>query len=132
MYPLFEKGFYSDCTVTHGASVGGMCWGVLLQGKAQKGEITIGDAINLAILEEMLRDPMTTIHAEDLQVRFLDFLKLLHHCCTFVFYFIYFVRSIYKNTNYDYKVLRMSAWIGWKKYVYFLNLVQDVFVQREW
>ncbi|CAM9197583.1 unnamed protein product [Ascophyllum nodosum] len=39
----------------------------MLEGKAQKGEITIGDAINLAILEEMLRDPMTTIHAEDLQ-----------------------------------------------------------------
>ncbi|CAM9985704.1 unnamed protein product, partial [Sphacelaria rigidula] len=38
------------------------------QGRAKAGEITIGDAINLAILEEMLRDPMTTIHAEDLQV----------------------------------------------------------------
>ncbi|CAN0369338.1 unnamed protein product, partial [Ectocarpus fasciculatus] len=41
----------------------------MLEGKANKGQITIGDAINLAILEEMLRDPMTTIHAEDLQVR---------------------------------------------------------------
>lgn len=40
----------------------------ILQERAKKGEITIGDAINLAILEEMLRDPMTTIHAEDLQV----------------------------------------------------------------
>ncbi|CBN78566.1 pyruvate dehydrogenase [Ectocarpus siliculosus] len=39
----------------------------MLEGKANKGQITIGDAINLAILEEMLRDPMTTIHAEDLQ-----------------------------------------------------------------
>ena len=39
-----------------------------MQEKAKKGDITIGDAINLAILEEMLRDPMTTIHAEDLQV----------------------------------------------------------------
>mmetsp|Transcript_21020 Transcript_21020/g.66030 ORF Transcript_21020/g.66030 Transcript_21020/m.66030 type:complete len:785 (+) Transcript_21020:47-2401(+) len=29
--------------------------------------LTIGDAINLAILEEMRRDPYTTIHAEDLQ-----------------------------------------------------------------
>jgi TPP-dependent pyruvate/acetoin dehydrogenase alpha subunit/pyruvate/2-oxoglutarate/acetoin dehydrogenase E1 component len=29
--------------------------------------LTIGDAINLAILEEMIRDPTTTIHAEDLQ-----------------------------------------------------------------
>lgn len=38
------------------------------QARAADGEITIGDAINLAILEEMLRDPMTTIHAEDLQV----------------------------------------------------------------
>eukprot|EP00904_Undaria_pinnatifida_P006268 jgi/Undpi1/2771/HiC_scaffold_14.g06148.m1 len=39
----------------------------MLEEKAKKGDITIGDAINLAILEEMLRDPMTTIHAEDLQ-----------------------------------------------------------------
>jgi len=38
-----------------------------LRGKAKAGEITIGDAINLAIHEEMLRDPTTTIHAEDLQ-----------------------------------------------------------------
>lgn len=38
-----------------------------LQSKAIAGEITIGDAINLAIHEEMLRDPTTTIHAEDLQ-----------------------------------------------------------------
>ncbi|CAM9639374.1 unnamed protein product, partial [Choristocarpus tenellus] len=39
----------------------------MLEGKGKAGEITIGDAINLAILEEMLRDPYTTIHAEDLQ-----------------------------------------------------------------
>jgi TPP-dependent pyruvate/acetoin dehydrogenase alpha subunit/pyruvate/2-oxoglutarate/acetoin dehydrogenase E1 component len=38
-----------------------------LTAKAQAGEISIGDAINLAIHEEMLRDPTTTIHAEDLQ-----------------------------------------------------------------
>lgn len=38
-----------------------------LQDKAMAGEISIGDAINLAIHEEMLRDPTTTIHAEDLQ-----------------------------------------------------------------
>uniref|UniRef100_A0A7S2KFC8 Transketolase-like pyrimidine-binding domain-containing protein n=1 Tax=Leptocylindrus danicus TaxID=163516 RepID=A0A7S2KFC8_9STRA len=38
-----------------------------LREKASAGEITIGDAINLAIHEEMLRDPTTTIHAEDLQ-----------------------------------------------------------------
>lgn len=38
-----------------------------LREKANAGEITIGDAINLAIHEEMLRDPTTTIHAEDLQ-----------------------------------------------------------------
>jgi len=38
-----------------------------LRDKATKGEITIGDAINLAIHEEMLRDPTTTMHAEDLQ-----------------------------------------------------------------
>merc|ERR1740136_53956 len=38
-----------------------------LRNKAAAGEITIGDAINLAVHEEMLRDPSTTIHAEDLQ-----------------------------------------------------------------
>jgi len=38
-----------------------------LQGLAKDGNITIGDAVNLAILEEMIRDPMTTIKAEDLQ-----------------------------------------------------------------
>eukprot|EP00621_Florenciella_sp_RCC1693_P003325 CAMPEP_0182544870 /NCGR_PEP_ID=MMETSP1323-20130603/33755_1 /TAXON_ID=236787 /ORGANISM="Florenciella parvula, Strain RCC1693" /LENGTH=788 /DNA_ID=CAMNT_0024755961 /DNA_START=55 /DNA_END=2421 /DNA_ORIENTATION=- len=38
-----------------------------LKEKAAAGQITIGDAVNLAILEEMIRDPMTTIHAEDLQ-----------------------------------------------------------------
>merc|ERR1711990_942356 len=38
-----------------------------LQGMATEGNITIGDAVNLAILEEMIRDPMTTIKAEDLQ-----------------------------------------------------------------
>ena len=38
-----------------------------LQAKAKAGEISIGDAINLAIHEEMLADPTTTIHAEDLQ-----------------------------------------------------------------
>lgn len=35
---------------------------------AVEGSITIADAANLAILEEMLRDPRTTMHAEDLQV----------------------------------------------------------------
>mmetsp|Transcript_36225 Transcript_36225/g.59283 ORF Transcript_36225/g.59283 Transcript_36225/m.59283 type:complete len:751 (+) Transcript_36225:199-2451(+) len=38
-----------------------------LHAKAKAGQITIGDAMNLAILEEMIRDPTTTIHAEDLQ-----------------------------------------------------------------
>jgi len=38
-----------------------------LREKAIAGDISIGDAINLAIHEEMLRDPTTTIHAEDLQ-----------------------------------------------------------------
>merc|ERR1719333_1888610 len=38
-----------------------------LQEKAKSGQISIGDAINLAIHEEILRDPTTTIHAEDLQ-----------------------------------------------------------------
>lgn len=39
----------------------------MLRNKAKAGDISIGDAINLAIHEEMLRDPTTTIHAEDLQ-----------------------------------------------------------------
>ena len=34
---------------------------------ATEGSITIGDALNLAIMEEMIRDPTTCIHAEDLQ-----------------------------------------------------------------
>lgn len=38
-----------------------------LQKNSDAGVITIGDAVNLAILEEMVRDPTTTIHAEDLQ-----------------------------------------------------------------
>eukprot|EP01083_Nonionella_stella_P247123 857194_1 len=38
-----------------------------LREKANAGEISVGDAINLAIHEEMLRDPTTTIHGEDLQ-----------------------------------------------------------------
>lgn len=38
-----------------------------LQATATAGDLSIGDAINLAIHEEMLRDPTTTIHAEDLQ-----------------------------------------------------------------
>ncbi len=43
-----------------------------LKAKAASNSITIGDAANLAILEEMLRDPTTCMHAEDLQVRFLN------------------------------------------------------------
>eukprot|EP00854_Cymbomonas_tetramitiformis_P011700 gene11700-13815_t len=35
--------------------------------RAEEGHIQIADAINLAILEEMLRDPSTVIHAEDLK-----------------------------------------------------------------
>jgi TPP-dependent pyruvate/acetoin dehydrogenase alpha subunit/pyruvate/2-oxoglutarate/acetoin dehydrogenase E1 component len=38
-----------------------------LRDNAVAGTISIGDAVNLAILEEMVRDPTTTIHAEDLQ-----------------------------------------------------------------
>lgn len=38
-----------------------------LQKNSAAGTLTIGDAVNLAILEEMIRDPTTTIHAEDLQ-----------------------------------------------------------------
>lgn len=39
----------------------------MLQAQAKDPGLNIGDAINLAILEEMVRDPRTTIHAEDLQ-----------------------------------------------------------------
>mmetsp|Transcript_19290 Transcript_19290/g.54843 ORF Transcript_19290/g.54843 Transcript_19290/m.54843 type:complete len:795 (+) Transcript_19290:35-2419(+) len=38
-----------------------------LQALAAKGEISIADAVNLAVLEEMLADPRTVMHAEDLQ-----------------------------------------------------------------
>jgi TPP-dependent pyruvate/acetoin dehydrogenase alpha subunit/pyruvate/2-oxoglutarate/acetoin dehydrogenase E1 component len=38
-----------------------------LRKNSDDGVMTIGDAVNLAVLEEMLRDPTTTIHAEDLQ-----------------------------------------------------------------
>ena len=38
-----------------------------LRADSVAGTMTIGDAVNLAILEEMVRDPTTTIHAEDLQ-----------------------------------------------------------------
>jgi pyruvate/2-oxoglutarate/acetoin dehydrogenase E1 component len=38
-----------------------------LAANAAAGTMTIGDAVNLAVLEEMLLDPRTTIHAEDLQ-----------------------------------------------------------------
>ena len=38
-----------------------------LRAEATAGTLSIGDALNLAILEEMVRDPRTTIHAEDLQ-----------------------------------------------------------------
>lgn len=39
----------------------------LLYNLAKLESITIGDAVNLAIIEEMLRDPTVVIHAEDLQ-----------------------------------------------------------------
>ena len=38
-----------------------------LQAAGKAEGLNIGDALNLAILEEMVRDPRTTIHAEDLQ-----------------------------------------------------------------
>lgn len=38
-----------------------------LEENAKAGTISIGDAVNLAILEEMFRDPSIVIHAEDLQ-----------------------------------------------------------------
>jgi len=38
-----------------------------LRNKAEAGDITISEAVNLAIHEEMLRDPTTTMQAEDLQ-----------------------------------------------------------------
>ena len=39
----------------------------MLQQQAKDPGLNVGDALNLAILEEMLRDPKTTCHAEDLQ-----------------------------------------------------------------
>ena len=39
----------------------------MLQQQAKDPGLNVGDALNLAILEEMVRDPRTTIHAEDLQ-----------------------------------------------------------------
>ena len=39
-----------------------------LHALARLGELTISGAVNLAVLEEMLRDPTTVCHAEDLQV----------------------------------------------------------------
>ena len=38
-----------------------------LRAEATAGTLSIGDALNLAILEEMIRDPKTTCKAEDLQ-----------------------------------------------------------------
>jgi len=38
-----------------------------LHANAKAGNLVLGDAVNLAILEEMIRDPTTVIHAEDLQ-----------------------------------------------------------------
>jgi hypothetical protein len=55
-----------------------------LKTKAASNSITIGDACNLAILEEMLRDPTTCMHAEDLQVGFQTSFPLL-----------FFVRALY-------------------------------------
>ena len=49
-----------------------------LRTNAAEGTISIGDALNLAILEEMLRDPTTTIKAEDLQAGTLLTTHLLH------------------------------------------------------
>ena len=42
-------------------------WSRLCHPSRRAGTLSIGDALNLAIIEEMLRDPKTTIHAEDLQ-----------------------------------------------------------------
>lgn len=39
----------------------------VMYAKSNAGELTIAEAMNLAIHEEMLRDPTTTMHAEDLQ-----------------------------------------------------------------
>jgi hypothetical protein len=38
-----------------------------LRAKGKTGQLTISEAVNLAVHEEMLRDPTTTMHAEDLQ-----------------------------------------------------------------
>jgi len=38
-----------------------------LQAQAKAGTISVADAVSLAVIEEMIRDPTTTMHAEDLQ-----------------------------------------------------------------
>jgi len=54
-------------TLDPAALAGAEAYMATLVAKASAGEITIGDAINLAILEEMIRDPTCVVHAEDLQ-----------------------------------------------------------------
>jgi hypothetical protein len=56
-------------TVDPAALAGAEAHVAFLTKKALAGDITIGDAVNLAVLEEMIRDPHTVMHAEDLQVR---------------------------------------------------------------
>merc|ERR1711871_1224061 len=68
-----DKAAPADAALLNGATIDASAMETvqarikMLQSKSNDGSLTIGDAINLAVLEEMLRDPTTTIHAEDLQ-----------------------------------------------------------------
>merc|ERR1711871_1337763 len=68
-----EKAAPADAALLNGATIDAAAMETvqarikMLQSKSNDGSLTIGVPINLAVLEEMLRDPTTTIHAEDLQ-----------------------------------------------------------------
>merc|ERR1711871_52981 len=68
-----DKAAPADAALLNGATIDAAAMETvearikMLQSKSNDGSLTIGDAINLAVLEEMLRDPWCVIHAEDLQ-----------------------------------------------------------------
>merc|ERR1711871_1362663 len=68
-----DKAAPADAALLNGATIDASAMETvqarikMLQSKSNDGSLTIGDAINLAVLEEMLRDPWCVIHAEDLQ-----------------------------------------------------------------
>ena len=57
----------TKATVDPGALAACEAYVAELQKEAREGTISIADAVNLAVLEEMIRDPTTVMHAEDLQ-----------------------------------------------------------------